>query len=176
MSEDLISIPDIARLHARHKSVVHKVVRRHGIETHLLRSGSETHGQRVLYIRRGDYERIVAELARLDKADEGDTETESEVEATSGVFYVVLLEPTLDPGRFKVGFATSIDERLRKHRTSAPFATVVKAWPCKLLWEKTAIDCVTVGCERLHTEVFRSDDVAAVVARADAFFGMMPTP
>jgi hypothetical protein len=45
---------------------------------------------------------------------------------------------------------------LRQLRCSAPYIQVMKTWPCRRLWEKTAIECVTEGCERLHTEVFRA--------------------
>jgi hypothetical protein len=69
-----------------------------------------------------------------------------------GVFYLLSLEPEHDPTRFKVGFASNLNERFRQHRCSAPFAKVVKIWPCRRLWEKTAIECVTDGCEQLHTE------------------------
>jgi hypothetical protein len=90
------------------------------------------------------------------------------------MFYLLLLEPDHDPGRFKVGFALSVPERLRQLRCSAPFAKVVCAWPCKRLWEKSAIECVAEGCERLHTEVFRTSSLGSVVARCDQFFALMP--
>lgn len=82
-----------------------------------------------------------------------------------GVFYVVQLEPEHDPTRFKAGFTTEMDGRLRKHRCSAPFALVLQTWPCKRTWERAAIDSTTVGCEQLHTEVFRAPDLDTVVAR-----------
>ena len=87
-----------------------------------------------------------------------------------GVFYLLWLELEHDPGRFKVGFAVSLPERLRTLRCSAPFAQVVRTWPCQMLWEKTAIDCVTEGCERLHTEVFRTQSIEPVVQRCEQFF------
>jgi len=43
-----------------------------------------------------------------------------------------------------------------------------------LLWEKTAIDSVTRGCERLNTEVFRSEDLDLIKERCDKFFSLMP--
>jgi hypothetical protein len=92
----------------------------------------------------------------------------------SGVFYLIQLEPDHDPGRFKVGFAANISERLRAHRCSAPFAIVAKKWPCKRLWESTAIDCVTADCEQLHTEVFRYNDLDSVIAKCNQFFAIMP--
>jgi len=91
-----------------------------------------------------------------------------------GVFYVVQLEPDHDPGRFKVGFASNMAERLRAHRCSAPFSKVLKTWPCRSLWEKTAIDCVCVGCEKLHTEVFRIDSIDKVITKCDEFLALMP--
>ena len=44
-----------------------------------------------------------------------------------------------------------------------------------MLWEKTAIECVTDGCERLHTEVFRVDSIDTVIEKCDKFFGLMPS-
>jgi len=87
---------------------------------------------------------------------------------------VVQLEPTHDRGRFKVGFTTDIDGRLRHHRCSAPFAQCVRTWPCRRTWERAAIDCVTIGAEQLHTEVFRVDSIHVVIERTDEFFGVMP--
>ena len=99
-----------------------------------------------------------------------------EAESTPGVFYLIQLEPEHDPGRFKIGFASNIDERLRSHRTVAPLCQIVKTWPCKPLWEKTAIDSVCAGYERLYTEVFRAPSLAEVESRCDRFFAVMPDP
>lgn len=92
-----------------------------------------------------------------------------------GLFYLLLLEPELDPGRFKVGFTTDLDGRIRKHRCSAPFTQTVATWPCRRTWERTAIDCVTIASEQLYTEVFRTAALDSVVARGTAFFDLMPT-
>lgn len=91
-----------------------------------------------------------------------------------GVFYLIQLEPEHDPGRFKLGFATNIEEGLRSHKTAAPFSKVLKTWPCKLLWEKTAIECASQGCVRLHTEVFRTESIDEVQSRCEQFFKLMP--
>lgn len=90
------------------------------------------------------------------------------------MFYLVQLEPEHDPGRIKVGFTTDIDGRLRKHRCSAPFAQCLKTWPCQRIWERTVIDCVTTGLEKLHTEVFRTQSIESVIAKAEQFFAIMP--
>ena len=90
------------------------------------------------------------------------------------MFYLLQLEPEHDPGRIKVGFAVNLPERLRTLRCSAPFTKVVRTWPCKVLWERTAIESVTDGCNQLHTEVFRTASIESVVQRCDQFFSLMP--
>ena len=55
-----------------------------------------------------------------------------------------------------------------------PYAKIVKTWPSYSLWEKTAIDSVTRGCEKLYTEVFRTDDLDKIKLRCDEFFEKMP--
>ena len=124
---------------------------------------------------------IRAELAKTRGDASSDTAPSPSVASTFfsddvGYFYLIELEPAHDPGRFKVGFTTELEGRLQKHRCSAPFARYVKTWPCRRAWERTAIDCVTDGCERLHTEVFRSTLLESVVGRADSFFSVMPKP
>ena len=105
-----------------------------------------------------------------NEGEEGDNLVSAEV----GVFYLIQLEADFDPGRFKVGFAAGMSERLRQLRCSAPFAAVVRTWPCRRLWEKTVIDSVAAGCERLHTEVFRTTSLDEIVARCERFFAIMP--
>ena len=92
-----------------------------------------------------------------------------------GFFYLIELEPGHDPGRFKVGFTSELDGRLQKHRCSAPFARYTKTWPCRRGWERAAIDCVTDGCEQLHTEVFRAAALHGPISRGDAFFSVVPS-
>lgn len=43
-----------------------------------------------------------------------------------------------------------------------------------MLWEHTAIDSVTQGCEKIHTEVFRTIDIESVQKKCDMFFDLMP--
>ncbi len=91
-----------------------------------------------------------------------------------GFFYVIQLEPDHDPGRFKVGFTMDLEGRLQKHRCSAPFSTYLNTWPCKRVWERAAIDCITEACEKLHTEVYRTNSLEQLRIRAGAFFSLMP--
>ena len=177
MGDDLISVIDVARHHGKHRGTVFKVLKRLGIEPTKRRSSSSKN-QLVAYITQEDFLRVSVELqaiANLDDLELSDGEEADDfVSAEEGVFYLIRLEPELDPGRFKVGFAASMSERLRHLRCSAPFASVVRTWPCRRLWEKTAIDCASAGCEQLHTEVFRTAAFDEIIARCERFFALMP--
>lgn len=178
MYDECISVIDAASEVGLDKRNVFKILKRLGIETFLERSAAPDHrGQAIAHISLDDFESLRHDLAsRISGSPTPDSETTDAeyVPVEAGVFYLIQLEPEHDPGRLKVGFAVTISERLRSHRCSAPFAALVKKWPCRRVWERTAIDCVTAGCEQLHTEVFRTGDLAAVVARCDQFFSMMP--
>ena len=91
-----------------------------------------------------------------------------------GTFYVMLLEPELDPNRFKLGYSISAEGRRRQFLTSAPFVRIERTWPCKSLWERTAIDFIAHGCERLSPEVFRADNIESIIERAVSFFSLSP--
>ncbi|HEU0156700.1 MAG TPA: hypothetical protein VFQ82_11570, partial [Stellaceae bacterium] len=144
-----------------------KIVKRLSIEPERRRSSAHR-GQSVSYITTADGNRVLEYLRHNNKKQAMNIETQS------CVFYLLLLEPTHDPGRFKVGIADTFHERLRQLRCSAPLITVVNTWPCRRMWEKTAIDCVTEGCERLHTEVFRTQRIEKVVEKCEQFFELMP--
>ena len=165
MPNELISVIDIARIHGKRKQSIFKLLKRLGLEQ-VKGPGEGTHGQAVSYISQPDYELLQSELSSI-KTDPGGS---VEVESTPGVFYLIQLEPEHDPGRFKIGFASNIDERLRSHRTAAPLCQLVKTLPCKPLWEKTAIDSVCAGYERLYTEVFRALSLEEVESRCNRFF------
>lgn len=177
IADELISVADFATKHGLLKQTVFKVLKRLGAEPTKARAGGVSRGQTISYITEEDARRVLEALAvsRTDQsgAQEDDGITEAALYDV-GVFYLLRLEPTHDPSRFKVGFASNLNERLRQHRCSAPYTEVVKVWPCRRLWEKTAIECVTDGCERLHTEVFRSHSIEATVAKCEQFFQLMP--
>lgn len=173
MPEDLVSVIDLANRHGKRKQTIFKILRRLGIESKL-RPGANNRGQLVAHITEQESQLVSAELrSALPETDDEDTVPEA-LFAEQGVFYLLLLEPDHDPGRFKVGFATNMPERLRQLRCSAPLAKIVLTWPCKRLWEKTAIDCVAEGCERLHTEVFRTASLDEVISKCKQFFSLMP--
>ena len=126
----------------------------------------------ISYITKDDLKLISQHLA--DAAQEMQVAKPPLNPRLTGVFYLIQLEPEHDPGRFKVGFASKLSERMPTHRCSAPMAIVLASWPCRPLWKKTAIDCLAQSCERIHTEVFRTDDIAGIQKRCEEFFALMP--
>ncbi|MCK9386251.1 MAG: hypothetical protein M0Q15_16700 [Nevskia sp.] len=178
MTNDPISVVDLADQAGKRRQSIFKLVARLNIQTTKQRSASSK-GQLIAYVSYEDAQLILAELRQRSELDATSSISKTADIAVSdaelGVFYLLALEPIHDPGRFKLGFAASLSERLQKHRCAAPLLQVVGYWPCKRLWEKTAIDAISVGCERLHTEVFRTSSMSTVVERCQAFFSLMPT-
>jgi len=176
MNDNLISVIDFANQQGAHKQTIFKILKRVGVEPEK-RPGANSRGQTVSYITQ-EQARIVEENLHFLKTKNSSLEDAnsepSKILEEQGVFYLLRLEPNNDPGRFKVGFAASLPERLRQLRCSAPFIEVVATWQCKRLWEKTAIDCVTQNCERLHTEIFRTTDITVVREKCARFFDLMP--
>lgn len=170
--DEVIAVRDIAAQHGKRKQTVFKVLKRLGIETTKQRS-TNGRNQLVAYITREEYVRLMMELDAIGTREETEDEAEVGVDEV-GVFYLIQLEPEFDPGRFKVGFALGMAERLRHLRCSAPFAAVLRTWPCRPVWERTAIESISAGCERLHTEVFRTASLDEVATRCDQFFAVMP--
>lgn len=175
MNNELISVRDVAAHHGKRKQTVFKILKRLRIETTRQRSTTGKN-QMVAYITQDDLKLVRNELLTMhnEAKSDGSGLNGIEVIAEQGIFYLMQLEPGFDPGRFKVGFAVNLPERLRHLRCSAPFAAVIRSWPCQRLWEKTAIDSVSAGCEQLHAEVFRAISLEGVIAKCDQFFALMP--
>ncbi len=179
MAESPISVKDFAERHGLLRQTVFKILRRLQIEPMKSRGGDGSRGQTVSYISEKQAAQVLEAISsskslRSEQGSEEFGATEAALYDV-GVFYLLCLEPEHDSNRFKVGFASNLPERLRQHRCSAPFATVVGTWPCRRLWEKTAIECVTQGCQQLHTEVFRSESLPTVAVKCEQFFFLMPT-
>ena len=174
---DRIAIVDLADDLQVRKQRIFKVLGRLGISQSQRRDPSRRN-QLVATVTSAEANRIRAELEKSASVPVGGAplagEFMSGVADDVGYFYLIQLEPDHDPGRFKLGFTTDLDGRLRKHRCSAPFSSYVATWPCKRGWERAAIDCATEGCEKLHTEVFRATSIDAIASRAKAFFTVMP--
>ena len=168
MTEQLIALIEVADELETHKSVVFKIAARLGIET-VKQRDPERRNQIVSFVSTEDARRIRSEYspaARSEEATLGNGDL--------GWFYIIQLEPELDPGRFKAGFTVDPVGRLRKHRCTSPFATLHAKYPSHRRWEFTAIDCVTRDAEQLGTEVFRVDDLTSVHELARSFFDVMP--
>ncbi len=177
MDDNLISVIDVASCHGALKQTVFKILKRLRIEP-VKQRNSSNRNQLISYITQDEFKRVSSELLSItteNVSEQKENEIlDEKISAEQGVFYLGQLKADHDPGRFKVGFAANMAERLRALRCSAPFATPIKTWACRRLWERTAIDCVTADCERLHTEVFRADSMEKVIDKCEKFFEMMP--
>ncbi len=175
VSDQRITIVDFAEELGIRKQTIFKVVKRLGIIPQERRESSRGN-QLVKTISSSEAAIIKNELNHSGNADVQNDSAFAFLGDEVGVFYLIQLEPDHDKGRFKVGFTTDLDGRVRKHRCSAPLLQCVKSWPCRMAWERTVIDCITDGCDQLHTEVFRAISIDDIIARADKFFALMPTP
>ncbi len=173
MHDDRVSVIEAAKQIGYGKQAVFKILKRLGIDTD--REHNSAHnGQAIAYISMADFAVLQNDVASRNTTPSDSHDSEASIVGGIGFFYLIQLEPDHDAGRFKLGFATNVGDRLRSHRCSAPFATLIKSWPCKRAWERTAIDCVTQECEQLHTEVFRTNSIDDVIAKCDNFFKIMP--
>lgn len=178
-TQERIAIVDLADDIQVRKQRIFKVVRRLGIRPTQRREPSRGN-QNVATVTPNEASTIRAEIVKSSAtpgADSGQALGGPAVYYLDdvGFFYVIQLEPEHDPGRFKLGFTTDLEGRLRKHRCAAPFAQYLCSFPAKRVWERAAIDCVANGCEQLHTEVFRAESLEQVANRAQSFFSMMPS-
>ncbi|WKN41846.1 hypothetical protein [Tunicatimonas pelagia] len=170
VDENHISVIDASERIGVNKQTLFKWIKKLGLETTKSKNSSYK-GQAISYVEIGDFEKL---FEYKQQNEQNYTQTQNSSKIDHGVFYLVQLEPEFDPGRFKLGFATNIAERLRSHKCSAPFAKIIETWPAHTLWERTAIDSVTRGCEKLYTEVFRTDNIEKIKIRCNEFFALMP--
>ncbi|HSB10105.1 MAG TPA: hypothetical protein VLM38_11520 [Blastocatellia bacterium] len=179
LTQERVAIVDLADDLQVRKQRIFKVVRRLGIRPTQRREPGRGN-QNVATVTANEASAIRAEIVKSSDtpgADGGLALGGPAVYYSDdvGFFYLIQLEPLHDSGRFKAGFTTDLEGRLRKHRCAAPFAQYVCSFPAKRVWERAAIDCVTNGCEQLHTEVFRAESLERVANRARSFFSMMPS-
>src|SRR4051812_40297737 len=123
MDDDLISFIDVASYHGKRRQTIFKILKRLRIEP-VKRRNQSSKNQLVAYITQDDFRRVSVELQELANRADGEQgegeESDDFISAEAGVFYLIQLEPECDPGRFKVGFAASLPERLRVFRCVAP--------------------------------------------------------
>jgi len=118
-----------------------------------------------------------ADFIRRTRQEQGFLDSQRPVSSESGFFYAIQLVPELAPGRVKLGFADIVETRLAQRRTSAPTARLLRSWPCRRSWERTAIDALSaIGGELVLNEVFEFPDIDALLRRGDEFFHLLPDP
>lgn len=166
--QEYVSLKQLAREWGIDSSNARKYVLAQGF-SFLKRRTASSHGQLANVLSKEDAETITAireEQGFTGKIVMGNGE---------GWFYIIQLIPELGPLRVKLGFASNVQNRLQAHRTAAPTAQLVKAWPCKRVWERAVMDSVTrEGCELIANEVFECDDLIMLQNRGDEFFALMP--
>ncbi len=172
-STRIIALAELADELGTHKQTLFKIAKRLGIQP--VKRRDPTRGNQLIsLVTETDAAVIRDAFAQGRRSGVQDSSDVVEFAPDEGWFYLVQLEPQRDPGRYKVGFTTDLDGRLRHHRCSAPFAAYLKTWPCKRLWERAAIDCLTAGAEQLHTEVFRAKSLEGAREKGDRLFEIMP--
>ncbi len=171
MSDDYVSLKELAAELGIDRSHARKYVLNLGL-TPVKRRTPDSGGQPALTVSAAE-----ADFVRRTRGEQGFLGSGSAVKTEAGFFYAIQLVPDLDPKRVKLGFADNVETRLSQHRTSAPTATLLKSWPCKRSWERTAIDALAaVGGRLILNEVFEFSNVEAVLQRADELFALLPDP
>lgn len=167
--DEFISIIQIAEELGKHKQSIFKVIDKLRIQKTKMKS-EYAKGQESSYISRSDQERVRQYvMENLEKS-----ESDSLKESLRGFFYMIALEPKLDPLRIKLGFTFNLNERIRDHRCSAPYAEIVKTWSSKPTWERVAIDLISKNSIQIHTEVFLLKiEMDLAVENLSKFFNFM---
>lgn len=129
IDENYTSVIEASKKVHTNKQTIFKWIKKLGVRTEKMHNASHK-GQAVSYILNSDLEKL---MEYKEQQNYNTVKTNSSVRIDHGVFYLIQLEPELDPGRFKLGFATNIAERLRAHKCSAPFAKVIDTWPAPAL-------------------------------------------
>ena len=166
---DLIPMKKVAQELGVHKDYALRLVHRLAEELGL----RPQRGQRnAMFLSRQDTDRLVQ--AYQPRAAHN-RHASNRVSTGLGYFYLIQLHPADLPNRFKIGYTNNMDVRLSDHKTSAPTLSLVKSWPCKRTWEEAARASITrEACQWVGGEVF-DGDLQGLLARADAFFSLMPS-
>jgi hypothetical protein len=177
-AEERVAIIDLADELQIRKQTIFKVVKRLRIQTQDRRESARGN-QKVATVTRLEATAITNELRQSRSSDSVGVSAPLNLAADFlndeiGFYYLIQLEPEHGPKRFKVGFTTELQGRLRKHLCSAPFAKYVKHWLCRRGWERTATDCITDKSEHLREEVYRASSIDDVIGVAARFFALMP--
>jgi hypothetical protein len=171
MSDEFISLKALAAELGMDRSHARRYVLRLGVEPKKRRT-PDSGGQLTLTVSSSE-----AEFIRGRRNEQGFLDSSKPVQNEAGFFYVIQLVPELDAKRVKLGFADDVNVRLSQHRTSAPTATLLKAWPCKRSWEGTIIDALaSVGGKLILNEVYEFEDIKSLLDRGEQIFSLLPNP
>lgn len=169
---DMIGIPDIAKRLGVDGGTVRRLIARENDTLQLTIHRGK--GDRLL-LSKDDADRLIASY-QARRCPVAEVNEESAKFDRYGYFYVIQLVPEAVPNRVKIGFADNVATRLNEHKTAAPTAKLLKAWPCKRSWDYAAMDSITrEGCKLVLNEVFEGE-ILGFIDRGDRFFAMMPTP
>lgn len=167
---DFVSLKELAGILGLDRSNTRKYVLGLGYKPHKRRT-ADSRSQLTLTLSRAEAEAVI------EKRQEQGFIGGKSVVSDCGFFYVIQLVPEIAPQRVKLGFASTVLDRLQQHRTAAPTADLLKSWPCRKTWELTAMDSLTrQGCRLIANEVFDCDDLDALLGRGDHFFQQLPSP
>jgi len=166
----MISIRDLAKELGRHPNKFHEFVKKHKFPIEKIKSDNA----------RGQMISMVSEESANEIRNMCHSDTATAPKQTSkfgGYFYIIQLEPVLEPNRVKLGYTLNVQDRLRKHQCSAPNAKLLQTWECRALWEKTIIDIVTISelkmnRNKIDTECFVVKNLIEVVSRINKFFDL----
>jgi hypothetical protein len=174
MEETYVTLAQLSTRLQMDRSQLRKYVLRKGVAWQHVRT-PDSHGQVALALTTEAAEHLIA-LRAEEGFVPGRTRALPVPTEDRGVCYIVQLVPDLAPGRLKVGFAADLAARLAAHRTAAPTAVVLETWPCKRVWEATALDALTAcDCTMIGPEVFDCLNIDTVIARGHAFFALLPS-
>lgn len=169
---EMASIPEIAKRLGIDLTTVRRLIAKESDDLQIeLHRGKQDR----LFLTRDDADKLIASYEARRGPVSADPEEAAKYDRF-GYFYLIQLVPEALPERVKLGFRDNIDKRLAEHRTAAPTARLLKAWPCKRSWDHAAMDSIArSNCQLVLNEVYEGD-VQGFMDRANAFFALMPSP
>jgi len=140
-SSEPIAVVELADELGIYKQSIFKIAKRLGIQP-VKRRDSTRGNQEIALVSKADAAAIRDEYARVRRNGIQDSGDASQFAPDEGWFYLIKFEPEYDPGRFKVGFTTDLDGRLRP----PPLLSAVR----NLLQDVAVQASLGAHCYRLH--------------------------
>jgi len=167
---EYVTLKELANKMGMDKSNARRYILKNGFAFRQIRT-TKSRGQAENVLTQEDAESVV----ELRQRQFYDLSSSIDAVPAKAWFYIIQLVPDLNPMRIKLGYAIDVSQRLSAHRTSAPTAELLKAWPAKQSWEYAAIDSITrTNCQSISNEVYDCDNLETLVQRGDEFFALMP--